>query len=69
VRCLSAFAFLRNGTLKEPATVLPLKNNMTQGSQIVKHGITSALEKQIDEMVYALYGLTPEEIAIVEGEG
>jgi hypothetical protein len=28
---------------------------------------TSALEKQIDEMVYALYGLTPEEIAI-EGQ-
>lgn len=28
---------------------------------------TFALEKQIDEMVYALYGLTPEEIAIVEG--
>ena len=27
------------------------------------------LEKQIDEMVYALYGLTPEEIAIVEGKG
>ena len=27
----------------------------------------SVLEKQIDEMVYALYGLTPEEIAIVEG--
>ncbi len=26
-----------------------------------------ALEKQIDEMVYALYSLTPEEIAIVEG--
>jgi hypothetical protein len=30
---------------------------------------TSALEKQIDEMVYALYGLTPDEIAIVEGKG
>ncbi|MFZ3089762.1 MAG: class I SAM-dependent DNA methyltransferase [Nitrospirota bacterium] len=28
---------------------------------------TSALEKQIDEMVYELYELTPEEIAIVEG--
>ena len=28
---------------------------------------TSGLEKQIDDMVYALYGLTPEEIAIVEG--
>lgn len=26
----------------------------------------SAFDKQIDEMVYALYGLTPEEIAIVE---
>ena len=28
-----------------------------------------ALEKQIDEMVYMLYNLTPEEIAIVEGKG
>ena len=27
----------------------------------------SALERQIDKMVYALYGLTPEEIEIVEG--
>ena len=29
---------------------------------------TTALEKQIDEMVYKLYELTPEEIAIVKGE-
>jgi hypothetical protein len=29
---------------------------------------TSTLEKQIDEMAYALYGLMPEEIAIVEGK-
>ena len=27
---------------------------------------TSALEREIDELVYALYGLTPEEIQIVE---
>ena len=27
---------------------------------------TSAFERQIDEMVYALYGLTEEEIKIVE---
>jgi len=27
----------------------------------------SALEREIDELVYALYGLTPEEIALVEG--
>jgi len=28
---------------------------------------TSALENEIDQLVYALYGLTPEEIALVEG--
>ena len=28
---------------------------------------TSALEKEIDQLVYALYNLTPEEIALVEG--
>jgi hypothetical protein len=27
----------------------------------------SALEREIDELVYALYGLTPEEIELVEG--
>ena len=30
---------------------------------------TSTLENQIDEMVYSLYCLTPEDIAIVEWEG
>jgi len=30
---------------------------------------TSAIEKQIDELVYKLYDLTPKEIAIVEGKG
>jgi len=29
---------------------------------------TSALERQIDEMVYKLYGLTDNEIKIVEGK-
>ncbi len=28
---------------------------------------TSALENRIDEMIYALYGLSPDEFAIVEG--
>ena len=27
----------------------------------------SVLERQIDQMVYELYGLTPEEIVVVEG--
>jgi hypothetical protein len=29
----------------------------------------SALERQIDKLVYDLYGLTPKEIEIVEGKG
>jgi len=28
--------------------------------------IAAALEREIDKLVYALYGLTPEEIKIVE---
>ncbi len=28
---------------------------------------TSALEREIDQQVHTLYGMTPEEIAIVEG--
>jgi hypothetical protein len=30
---------------------------------------TSALEAEIDKMVYALYGLTPDEIEIAAGKG
>ena len=30
---------------------------------------TLVLERRIDQMVYKLYDLTPEEIAIVEGKG
>ncbi len=30
---------------------------------------TLALEKQIDKMVYELYDLTPDDIAVVEGKG
>ena len=28
---------------------------------------TSALERELDKLVYALYGLTPEEVKLVEG--
>ena len=31
-----------------------------------KEADTSALEREIDELVYALYGLTPEEKALVQ---
>ena len=34
----------------------------------IEYSDTSALEHEIDLLVYDLYGLTPEEIAIVEGK-
>ncbi len=45
-------------TLVDQILVLKQKN---------PHADTSALERQIDEIVYKLYGITPEEIAIIEG--
>jgi hypothetical protein len=34
---------------------------------IFGHNLVSATDQQIDARVYELYGLTPEEIALVEG--
>ncbi len=48
---------LNRGELQPP--VSPLVKGELKGAD------TSALEKQIDEMVYKLYGLTPEDIALV----
>ena len=66
---------------KVPLQGIPVKVAQQEEQQVLIHLVdqilaakkkdlnadTSALEKQIDEMVYTLYGLTPEEIAIVEG--
>ena len=37
-------------------------------SQNINNADTSELEKECDRLVYQLYGLTEEEIKIVEGE-
>ncbi|TAG51379.1 MAG: hypothetical protein EAZ29_09765 [Runella slithyformis] len=42
------------------------RNNSTLNNSITQHPTTD-LEAQIDELVYALYGLTEEEIAVVAG--
>ena len=47
----------------------PLVDQILAEKQKDSNADTSALERQIDEMVYELYGLTPEEIAVVEGKG
>ena len=36
-------------------------------SNSAKQAKVKEIERQIDKMVYQLYGLTPEEIAIIEG--
>lgn len=46
----------------------PLVTQILAAKQRGPNADTSALERQIDEMVYELYELTPEEIAIVEGK-
>ncbi|MFZ3089376.1 MAG: N-6 DNA methylase [Nitrospirota bacterium] len=66
---------------KEPLLAIPIYNPSSKAQQPFitlvdqilaakkkdPNADTTALERQIDKMVYALYGLTPDEIAIVEG--
>ena len=47
--------------------VVSLVDRILAAKQANSTADTSALEREIDQQVYALYGLTPEEIAIVEG--
>ena len=49
------------------SAILPLVDEILQLKAVNPAADTSALEREIDQQVYALYGLTPEEIAIVEG--
>ena len=37
-------------------------------TNLAKQARVKELERQIDQMVYQLYDLTPEEIAVVEGQ-
>lgn len=45
-----------------------LVDQILAAKKVKPNADTSALEKQIDQLVYKLYGLTPEEIKIVEGK-
>jgi len=48
------------------SAILRLVDEILQLKAVNPAADTSALEREIDQQVYALYGLTPEEIAIVE---
>ncbi len=56
-------------TMEKQKPIVELVDQILAAKKKDPNADTSTLEKQIDEMVYALYGLTPEEIAIVEGKG
>jgi adenine-specific DNA-methyltransferase len=59
--------------IKSPSSVVlhdriaELVGRIVVGRKMDAQMETSAFEREIDQQVYALYGLTPEEIAIVEG--
>lgn len=46
----------------------PIRNSITGHGQGSFSMISNGVEQQIDEMVYKLYGLTDDEIKIVEGK-
>jgi hypothetical protein len=46
---------------------LSIERSLSSLRRIDASADTSASEREIGELVYALYGLTPEEIKLVEG--
>ena len=55
-----------NATLEQQTPVTRLANQILIAKRISPDADTSVLENDIDQIVYSLYDLTPEEIAIVE---
>lgn len=56
-------------SIESEKTVSEIVGKVLAKKKINPDADTSALEAQIDQLVYKLYGLTDEEIAIVEGRG
>lgn len=56
------------GTVQQRKQITNLVNRIMLAKHDNSAIDTSVLEQEIDQIVYSLYGLTPEEIAIVEGK-
>ena len=56
-------------SLEKQAPIIALVDRILAAKKEDPNADTSALEAEIDQLVYKLYGLTEEEIAIVEGRG
>lgn len=65
---LLPFPIPRELSVAEQQPFITLVDQILKIKQKVADADTSTLEREIDAMVYALYGLTPEEIEIVEGK-
>ena len=63
---LAIFPVLRSFAPHEESLIASVKRILA-AKEANPAADTTALEREIDQQVYALYGLTPEEIAIVEG--
>ena len=61
---LSEIPIARPG--KQAGAIVALVDRILAAKQRDAEADTSALEREIDELVYALYGLTPKEKKIVE---
>ena len=59
--------FAANADKSKHDRIVALVNQILMAKQRDAEADVSALEREIDELVYALYGLTPEEIKLVEG--
>ena len=57
---------IHNASDKKQQSFITLVDQILATKKKDPNADISALERQIDEMVYKLYDLTPEEIAIVE---
>jgi len=65
---LSNFPLPKNRNLKSKE-IIKLVERILAAKAKNPQADTSPLEREIDELVYQLYGLSPEEIAIIEGKG
>ena len=53
-------------SLENQKPIIALVTQILAQKQADPQADTTALEREIDELVYGLYGLTPEEISIIE---
>ena len=58
---------IANATPQQQSMLVKLVDSILAAKRTNPQADTSALEREIDERVYRLYDLTPEEIQIVEG--